>query len=252
MSMVFAVVFVGCGAERESKISFNSDQPKSPVFFVVGGRNSCKPSAGNNTENPRGTGLYKSLVPVMEHVAAETGTTPEYFSACHYNGSQNMAFVSSWNTEIQYRQTELQVRDEILKKRNEIGADQAVVIGHSYGGWIIMSLASKLGSDESIGHLYTVDAISKVNCTFSNQSGCLSAPQDIGADDRENVASRTGTWHNYFQETTGYLHSASIAQASENVLSRLPHKDIDQDSMLWDDIQETSLSGLNYAGKSPL
>ena len=239
-----ALIFemLACGVDTSSSLSSNIELPKTPVFFIVGGRRSCKPTSDNDRENPKGTGLYPALKPIMEEIGQEMGETPEFFSACHYNGSQDLAYVSSWNSDVQYGQSEEQVRQEILIKRGQIDESQAVMIGHSYGGWVVMSLASGLGTEEKFGQLYTVDAISKITCSPTHPTGCQSAPGDINAADRAKIADLTGAWHNYYQETTPYLHSSSISNADTNTLSDLPHKKIDEDPRLWDDIHQQILN----------
>jgi hypothetical protein len=151
-----------------------------------------------------------------------------------------MAYVSSWEPEVQYGQEESAVRDEIIKKRSEIEASQAVAIGHSHGGWVVMSMLSELSQD--FGQLYTLDPISKVDCNLISPFGCQSAPPDIREDDRLQIAQSTTVWHNYYQHQTFYLHSSLIDEADGNYLRNVEHTEIDRDDQAWDDIYKNALA----------
>jgi hypothetical protein len=227
----------GCGAGNSSELSRSIRAPrKAPVFFIIGGRRSCKPTSDEAQDNPRGAGLHQSLMAMLGRYESETGKQAEYFSACHYNGAQDMAFTSSWDSDVEYEKTEDEVRNEILRKRAQIDAEQAVLIGHSYGGWVAMSLASNLHPSESFGQLYTIDPISKVKCTVLRPFGCRSAPSDINKSARRYIADKSGSWHNYFENQTWHLHSSAIEEADLNGKSNFPHKGIESDPAVWRDI----------------
>jgi hypothetical protein len=182
----------------------------------------------------------------MEQIANETNREPEYFSACHYDGDSKMAMVSSWDEDVQYSRTEEQVREEILKKRSTIDESQAILMGHSYGGWVVMSMGAQLTASQAFGQLYTVDPISKINCSIRHPLGCQSAPEDIGAADRVRIANKTTAWHNYYQTNTAHLHSSSISQADTNSLSERIHREVDTDPMVWRDVRNGVRESLEY------
>ncbi len=238
----------GCGTDSSSRLSGKARVDEPPVFFLLGGRASCSDRRGTPDEGPRGSGLFESFLEIRKRIFDESGVEAEYFSACHMGGTNLQAYASSWEPEVRYWQSEKQLREQVRQKQMAMVSGRAVVVGHSYGGWITMSLLSREMQDQTVDHVYTIDAISKVTCSFGSPSGCQSAPEDIRADERQRIADNSERWSNYYQTNTFYLHSGPINEADENVhLAKRSHTDIDKAVEAWADIYRT---GLELAGRT--
>jgi hypothetical protein len=234
----------GCGADSSFQESTVATASGVPVLFLLGGRDSCKYVNESDELSPLGSGLYESFKILMDRMASDGLQKPEYFAACHYNGSEDMAFVSSWDQEVQYDRSEDEVRRAILKKRSEIQQSQAIIVGHSFGGWIAMSLVSELTQSKAMGQLYTLDPISKIECSFFSPDGCNSAPGDFQQTDRQKMTRNSTQWQNYYQEQSFFIHSSSIEEADRNFYVDLDHTDMDQDSEAWEAIYQGTISQL--------
>ena len=113
------------------------------------------------------------------------------------------------------------------------------MIGHSYGGWMIMKSAlRRLASGRSkfkLKGLFTIDPISWKECDISAVTrsyfgfgyanaatpACTRPPADLknsfGA-----LARHSMIWHNFYQVTFPILHSGMIYQATKNTMPQLP------------------------------
>lgn len=95
-----------------------------------------------------------------------------------------------------------------------------VLVGHSWGGWTSMKMASLIDPSHKISAQVTLDPIDREQCgpiqvtaSLTGWGGldCRRAPLPMTA------AERTGTWLNYYQTKFFALHSGPIESASTNV-----------------------------------
>jgi len=110
-----------------------------------------------------------------------------------------------------------------------------VIIGHSYGGWKSMKLATSLLQVLNIQApltLITIDPISKVHCQNPLDPGCREAPQDFSPQELQQLNSRT-RWLNAVQEPAVILGSKPIAAAHVNLKIAGNHFTIPKDTGLW-------------------
>lgn len=235
ISVLTVLMLVGCGPDESSRLLMQNDEAISPMFFLVGGRASCKADGGSSTPNPNGSGIFKALKRIMTRLETDDGAKSEYFSSCHRN-SVDMAYTSSWDSSVKTMVAEEEVRAQILAKRAEIDPRRIIIVGHSYGAWIAMSMIGETQESIPVGQLFTIDPISKRNCSFSKPSGCKSAPTDIVAESRMRIADHSEGWHNYYQTRTSYLHSSPIDEADGNYKLNYPHVDIDQAPEAWEGV----------------
>jgi hypothetical protein len=239
--VVLLGLLTACGAEHSVNSSVDSASVERPVFFVLGGNRSCKPTPHNQNPNPEGMDLYRPLQNLLEKISGQTRAIPEFFIACYSPDGGSMSYVSSWNPNIAYDRSETEVRQEILGKRASMGRQSAFLVGHSYGGWLAMSILSEAGTHSKFAGIFTIDPISKVRCRITRPFGCQAAPGDIYSALRFRIAQRSGQWHNFYQTLTPYLRSDAISQATRNYLIPASHHEIGVNPVVWNVIFRTSM-----------
>ena len=113
------------------------------------------------------------------------------------------------------------------------------MIGHSYGGWMVMKSAlrrlAKNSKTFELKGLFTIDPISWKECNISAvirsyfgfgyanapTPACTRAPEDLKSLFGL-LARNTTIWHNFYQVTFPILHSGMIYHATKNTMPELP------------------------------
>jgi hypothetical protein len=119
--------------------------------------------------------------------------------------------------------------------------DHRYIVGHSYGGWLSMHIGAETRFDYEA--LFTIDPISKINCTFTYPVGCKTYPQDFNKEKRETIRANTFQWTNIYQNKTWYLHSASIPEAHRNIKVNMSHTNMVEDQRIWGLFNDAVLNG---------
>jgi hypothetical protein len=141
--------------------------------------------------------------------------------------------IKSWEDEIIYDLDEEVVRAEIVSEILRRNPRDVYLIGHSWGGWMLLDIVRQFDDGAGAQQLYTIDPISKVYCHRGAPVSCTDAPLDIRDSMRQRVQDLTGYWHNFYQTKTVYLHSGPMSQADANQKVDAGHTDIDGDEGVW-------------------
>ena len=217
----------GCGSGNDAHLSVQGEN-ESVHLLLFGGNRSCKsstdsiPSPVTMDMAPRAIGLINRL--------RSGGGTAEVLTSCFIDPDK-ILMSRNFSPKFDTTNPETLIDQAVA----DIDANQRIfIIGHSYGGWIAMKIAEKISSRSAqVASLITIDAISHRGCTYSNWTNCLAAPQDFSQESLDNVKANTLHWANFYQTTTPYLHSGSIAQADVNLELQASHFTIDTNEAVW-------------------
>ncbi|MEZ4743489.1 MAG: hypothetical protein R3B45_13770 [Bdellovibrionota bacterium] len=232
-------LITACGSGSHDGKTQSYAQRPIPIIFGFAGNNSCNSDAGELGFD----GIYGQILDLQRRLVEEGHAEVEYFVTCYTNGANKISYLNSWEQRPKLLQEESVVREKVFEKLRSLHHAKSLMVGHSYGGWLAMSLAKSLSAEEELGYFYTLDPISKKNCNFSDLDGCNEAPRDILPEMREHIAVSTDEWNNYYQDNTWFLHSSAISHASSNVkLADADHFDIDEHGAIWQDIYEKTQS----------
>jgi hypothetical protein len=227
-------LLAACGTgDLSSDTSSQDDKAAAPraMMIVMGGFNSCYTGADGNP-SPWGMPMFKAA----EHAAslayqANPDLTVAWFISCHTTDDLAYFITSEHPTARASALEDVPAWIDDLKRTTKSNSIHA--LGHSYGGWLGMKTFLALSDDDRLDSLYTLDPISRVDCSFSQPQGCLSAPQDIDTAQRRVIADRAGTWKNFFETNTPYLHSSAIPEADANLELDTTHTRMDTDATVW-------------------
>lgn len=224
------VALVGCGSGNPSASRLM--QSSDSVFLVVfGGNSSCKPDA-DGLVSPRGMDMFDPFRRLSDQLTNDNGWAVTWLLTCH-NADAAVKWMSSDAPARMQSMTIAQVAPKIqeLVAANEPG--HVYLAGHSYGGWLALKTGIALAEDVRIEGLFSIDAISRPNCTFANPAECTQFPSDVTREHRRALAERTDTWVNYYETQTSFLHSSPAEEADDNVLVPTSHTGIDTHANVW-------------------
>ncbi len=258
-----------------SDLSDNGLTTLPPVLIVSGGFSSCgwidqsqlAGGAGNFWGNPGNMDMAKELDSIRREYSNHHSTTAPQFVVSCYNGksSSYIYYFSSKNSKLRYTQWN-QLSPLIAEIDTFEDTHQAYFVGHSYGGWLAMQLATatKVKNKNS---LLTIDPISPNHCAQAsfaqsvlsggNLAGCTSFPIDIDQVMTRKLKDKYGAWHHFFQTAYNPLHSNVVDNtgahgdsdvkssgagfvvpyASGGVLGGV-HAQIDTDPVVWNKLRD--------------
>lgn len=230
LSLMLAVVVVGCGANPSA--SRLMDVQSDSVFLAVfGGNASCKPDQ-NGQRSPLGMDMYRPFVALSDRLTTDNGWHLSWILTCH-NSDASVHYVTSDDPEAMRTMPIPEVAPFVESFTTANSPGHVFIGGHSYGGWLALKVALALPDDLNIEGLFSIDAISRKNCTFANPAECTQAPTDITRDQRRTLSDRTAHWINFFENQTFYLHSSPISEADENLKVATSHTGIDTHANVW-------------------
>lgn len=238
-SMITITLLSSCGPAGSNKswLSGLLSSPQiRPLFVGMSGYSTCTESRDyhDGEMGPLGAQLFRQIEPILAQIKDKLDVEPALMASCFTDGRELIA-ASSLDDWIPKNKTDEGYLDVIHEQLEHFS--HVFVVGHSYGGWLAMKLASSYsGIADKIKTLHTIDPISKELCYFDNISECLSAPRDIEQPAREHIRNVTETWMNAWQDATFFLHSSPITEADENKKYESEHWDIDNDQDLWEEI----------------
>ena len=115
-------------------------------------------------------------------------------------------------------------------------------IGHSYGGWLSLKTLIAL-QEQNISipppDLFTIDPISKRNCSVTSPLGCSSAPTDVSEAEYLRLGESVGEWMNFYQRKTPVVRSSPVRGARSNIEIAVGHTRIDNHPLVWQNITST-------------
>jgi len=216
---------------------FNAGLPT--LYVVVSGNATCNPiHYRDRLPGLIKTGLYSGFIHAMMD-SKSVGETDNIIFACYERLSPKMQVYDLRNRpemiDIDHSQL-----DSIVIPQAQLYS-RVVMIGHSYGGWRSMKLASSPQFQQvkrGATTLITIDPISKSNCTNPLDADCRKAPADFNR--AELVSLNSGTrWLNAVQEPGIVIGSDSMAAAHINLkFNGANHFSIASDDRVWAAINE--------------
>jgi hypothetical protein len=230
IGLISLTVLSACGMQTTS--SLMGGKEPVPLFVAMGGNTSCKDA--DDRYNPRLIGLYRPLESLMERLKNERSVPSKSIVSC-YDDTATVYFNIEGSDEV-LTGTPEEFAESIQNFMTE--ESSLMLIGHSYGGWLTMKTAATLANNDRLTGVFTVDPISRRDCSFSNPSGCTSAPRDFTAAQLNDIKERSQIWSNYWQNQTFYLHSSPITQADNNVKVATSHSNIDAHQATWQHIEQ--------------
>jgi predicted alpha/beta hydrolase family esterase len=248
VAATFVLALTACGqGERPSETSAALPPPK-PMFVLMGGYTTCDPHRLNadvpETVNPdidpdvapdphRVFELPK-LMNLLTRAPAYFGVTPNYIVSCYSEQNSSIYYFTSDAQDV-IRSGERPDFIAAIEERLEPGSP-IYLIGHSHGGWLSMKTDSDLAARHQIKALFSIDPISRTGCTTSIFTNCMSAPRDIGTQERQLIKSKTEHWTNFYQTQTLHLRSSAIDQATRNLKVAAAHTEIQLSDAVWNEI----------------
>jgi len=208
----------------------------STLYVVISGNATCSPALLGNIFNRSTELVSTSLFDGFKKSMMDKGfvrQTDNVIFACYERLSPQMQVYDLKNRPEVVPINEAQLDAVVIPQAQY--ASRVVIIGHSYGGWRAMHLAS---SQQTLAYvrapiqLVTVDPISKANCTNPFMPGCRQAPADFGEQELATLHART-QWLNVVQ-TPGFIASDEIPAAHVNLkLRAASHFTIVTNPTLW-------------------
>lgn len=190
------------------------DAQKTSALAIMGGWNSCP------LGKPLSTSMAEEAAKLIEGFNRK-GMYFRFVISCFRQDPQTIYYFSTLDPKNVYRGNLSHVRSVVKQLAEQTSVRRLHLIGHSYGGWLAMKVATWLPQDFVIDGLYTIDPISRTHCTIQKQiksyfsllflpkpeQGCTEMPRDFDAPELESVAMRTSNWYNFFQVDSVLLHS---------------------------------------------
>ncbi len=225
---LFAVVGCGSGNPGGSRLMDSSD---SVFLAVFGGNQSCKVDDAG-IRSPRGMDMYEPFRVLSEKLTIDHGWNVTWLLTCH-DSDAAVKWVSSNAPEQMQSMTIAQVAPKIQDLVAANAPAQVYLAGHSYGGWLALKAGLALDEEVNVEGLFTIDAISRPNCSFANPAQCTQFPSDVTPAQRLTLKERTDTWVNFYETQTSFLHSSPAAEADENLQIATTHTAIDSHVSVW-------------------
>jgi len=245
-------ITIGCGENKtrsaetptvNTKPRQVQNQPKKRqvMLGLFGGYLSC----GSNEEAPLdGTRMVRYMQAISTKLNKEGGSQPTHVISCFGLDATVVNFITSADPQ---KVTKLGVRD-FIKEFGDLAETQTDadlhVVGHSYGGWLSLQVASAIRNTKPPRSLTTVDPISHVLCTPPDvinslignpvKSTCNQAPADLSEDSLQDIAAVTDKWLNFYQTDANLLHSG-VLNGAENVKISFPAAPLDPHTKIADD-----------------
>jgi hypothetical protein len=232
LCMISASFVTNCGTDHASKPSEDPRLLKQPTIVVMGGNETCQQTEQGDYD-PRMISMHAELVKLVDGLKTDLTVESRTIVSC-YDASPTIHYVVDNEPDLRSADRE-QFRTDILTTMHD--NSQLVLIGHSYGGWLGMKLAQDLvNSQQQIGGVFSVDPISRVECSIAQPFGCQRAPRDINKQSREAINQNSQVWANYFQSETVWLRSSRIQEADHNAEIQTTHFDIDSHAEVWAEV----------------
>jgi len=227
----------GCGRSPPDLAHVKAQDNRNMLLVVMGGNNSCHQDAQGRASSPYGLNMYAPFSHLVDELKSTEGRSLDFVLTCH-NDDAVVHTVTSDDPQHLVDMDLDQVAPRIEAFAQTRQDAHIFIAGHSYGGWLAMKVVLALDHRIKVDDLYTIDPISRVDCSPSKPFGCQSAPTDITADGRQALVDWTGRWTNFWEVRTFYLHSAAIHEADENVEEFTTHFDIDTSADVWTHISQ--------------
>jgi len=208
------LVLASCGKPSTDGQLSSLENPtvRDLTLFFSGGYNSC------------GDPEFPNVIGNILREYRASGVQLRYVAGC-FDKSGTLYTRSSTNPhrdrEMSPQQAGLELRSEILKTQSK----SLVAIGHSYGGWLAMTVSESSADIAHIKSLITIDPISPNHCYPSivaaallgelatgvnmQSRGCSTFPQDWPRSRAQLLRTHTNDWFNFYQDRDDVVHSGA-------------------------------------------
>lgn len=251
--LTFNILFIALGAcgrspDFRSELTDQALESRNVIILAAGGYNSCSDATASLDFAPKIQELSETLAPKYNSVTVVKSCFPKFGSNIFWVGADGK---KSPKTESEF------VNEVTMTSRANDNAS-LILIGHSYGGWLVEKIAAKILEEQTqpLKLLVTIDSISKNKCTplqlattlvstdpnRKPHAGCAQFPKDL-TQETTLLREHFSNWLNFYQDAGRFLHSGQ-SQAQdfhidfENVdtSSVLPHISIDTSTEVWSTI----------------
>ncbi len=230
---IFALLAqASCGSIDERQSELDDRDRQTRLITVMGGYNSCGDAARQASLSPFKMDMFKPFKKIFDQLRG-SGVPSEYVISC-FKDEDNLVYSTSQSKGKEVSANIEEFSSFMKESRGE--SDKLTMVGHSYGGWLMMKLAVDRAESWDVDSIFSIDPISRSECTFSNPANCTSAPRDISEDQYAQLAASVGNFQNFYQTRTFYLHSGPIKHASKNTKLNETHTSIDTAEEIWQNI----------------
>ncbi len=210
----FTYLILSCGKQPSDGQLSSLENPtvNDLVIFFSGGFNSC------------GDPEFPNIIGNILREYRASGVQLRYVAGC-FNKSGTLFVRSSTNphrdVEMDSQAAAIELRREILKTQSK----SLVAMGHSYGGWLAMTVAEGNADVAHIKTIITLDPISPSGCYPSvvaaaligelatgvnmQARGCSTFPQDWPRSRAQMLRNHTDDWYNFYQDRDSVVHSGA-------------------------------------------
>lgn len=223
------------------------------VLGFFGGYTSC--AANGNTPDPKEQRLADAFDAALAAVEETSDKETVTIRSCFTADAGKVHLVTSVEPD-KTRSIDLANLAKELGSflSSKVPGGRLRLVGHSYGGWTVMSLAKDLPASVTIDTLVTIDPISTRDCTpldfLSGGAGCKRAPSDFGVDGLAAIKKRVGPWVNFYQTSDTVLFS-SPTNGAENIRMDYPSAALGPHNAIIEDAQVIKKIAEVVAGKGP-
>lgn len=214
------------------------------VLGFFGGFTSCQVNGG--VPDPKNQGLADAFERSLAAVEEATDREPFTIRSCFTADPTRVHYVTSAEPQ----NVKSVVLGDLAKELGALLTTKAQgarvrLVGHSYGGWTVLSLAKDLDPKLTVDALVTIDPISVRECNAvilaAGGDGCRRAPTDFGVDGLAAIKKRVGNWTNIYQTSDTLLNSGPMNGADNDrrdypVAPFTPHSAFLDDSQVIDKI----------------
>lgn len=227
-----AGLLAGCGTDAPVSTTYTDASTENVLLAVMGGNLSCDRNADGDL-TPRGMDMEGPFRELRDELEGNAAYDVDYILSCYgQTDDDTVHYVNAAEPRSPRSGTAEEYFAAVEAKAETRESTRLIVAGHSYGGWLAMKTV--LGITHAVDHLVTIDPISRVTCSFDDPWGCTSAPTDIEPPQREEIASASRLWSNFYQTKTFYLHASPIDEAHENEELPVRHTRIETHGDVWE------------------
>lgn len=249
-TLVLSIVTAACRTPANQDTAsaakaFGTPPDRRALVVVAGGWMSCQQPVLGST--PNGMFLYAQAMNLVTQLrAAAPGTAVDYLLTCQRMlpplAGTPLWYVRSDRPDQSFKIDVAQYPQVVQNARSYFGSTEIYMIGHSYGGWVVMQGLHQTALNAK--HLFTLDPISADTCKITDQlpnspvsAGCTKAPETL---DTSAIRAQVERWTNLYETVASKLHASEIPDA-ENRLLTFPygeksHHRMGFDNLTWREI----------------
>jgi len=240
-----ALTLNSCGTEtvrnnNSSLFGEEDTRPIAPLFLILGGRFSCKKSREYpDATSPYGIDMAPDFQAMREELKDLYRGKIVFIYTCFKISAARIYWINSRAPgQVSYGT----LGDTVAAIRTEMAIvpdRQAVVVGHSYGGWLALKSILNLDERETkpIHSLFTIDPIDMTSCIEFDITGCRIGLGLAPTNLLSKIKSSTDRWINFYQTGDWLIRSARVPNADFNIRVDDSHIKIDSNPSVWKSIQ---------------